>query len=117
MTETDPSLAAAGAPPGLRQPDDLDALCAALLECRTLEEARRFLIDLTTPGERQALAERWRVAKLLDAGGLSYRDISAMTGVSTTTVTRVARFLAQEPHQGYRLILDRMKIDARGEAR
>jgi len=29
--------------------------------------------------------------------------------VSTTTVTRVARFLAQEQHQGYRLVLDRLK--------
>jgi uncharacterized protein YerC len=32
-----------------------------------------------------------------------------MTGASTTTVTRVARFLSQEPWQGYRTILDRLK--------
>lgn len=89
--------------------DDIAALCGALLTLETIEEARRFLRDLATPGELQALAERWRVARLLDEGEKSYREISAETGVSTTTVTRVARFLTQEDHQGYRLVLDRME--------
>ena len=78
---------------------------------RSEDEAGRFLRDLTTPGELQALAERWRVARMLDEGGKSYRDISAETGVSTTTVTRVARFLGQENYKGYRLLLDRLKED------
>ena len=91
--------------------DDLSLLCKALLMLETAEEARRFLRDLATPGELQALAERWRVARLLDEGEKSYRDISAETGVSTTTVTRVARFLTQEDHQGYRLVLDRMESE------
>ncbi|MEI9902624.1 MAG: hypothetical protein WDN06_00515 [Asticcacaulis sp.] len=30
------------------------------------------------------------------------------TGASTTTVTRVARFLREMPHQGYRRVLDRL---------
>jgi len=90
-------------------PADIAALSRAVLALRTEEEAERFLRDLTTPGELQALAERWRVARMLDAGGKSYREISAEAGVSTTTVTRVARFLAQENFKGYRLVLDRMK--------
>ena len=69
----------------------------------------RFLRDLLTPGEIRTLAERWRVARLLDEGGHSYREISEMTGASTTTVTRVARFLSQEPWLGYRSVLDRLK--------
>ena len=88
---------------------DVEALCEALLVLATRDDARRFLRDLTTPGELQALAERWRVARLLHEGGKSYREISAETGSSTTTVTRVARFLTQEDHQGYRLVLDRLK--------
>ncbi|MGY6533441.1 YerC/YecD family TrpR-related protein [Glycocaulis sp.] len=91
---------------------DFRALCEALLAAKDAGEMARFLTDLTTPGERDALAERWRVAQLLDAGK-SYREISAETGVSTTTVTRVARFLAQEPHQGYRLVLERLKEKTR----
>jgi TrpR-related protein YerC/YecD len=98
-----------GRPESVDATRDADPLCEALLQLLTVEEAWRFLRDLTTPGELQALAERWRVAQLLDAGGKSYREISAETGSSTTTVTRVARFLAQEDHQGYRLVLDRLK--------
>ncbi|MFS2317807.1 YerC/YecD family TrpR-related protein [Maricaulis sp. D1M11] len=88
---------------------DMGPLVAAVLSLRDETEAERFLRDLLTPGEIKTLTERWRVAGLLDEGGYSYREISEMTGASTTTVTRVARFLSQEPHQGYRLILNRLK--------
>lgn len=71
-------------------------------------EASRFLRDLATPAELAAFAERWRIARMLDEGGHSYREISAATGASTTTVGRVARFLRDENHQGYRLVLDRL---------
>ena len=57
----------------------------------------------------RTLAERWQVAKLLDKGGMTYRDIHDATGVSTTTIVRVARFLKEEQNGGYRLLLDRMK--------
>ena len=69
----------------------------------------KFLIDLCTPAELKALSERWHVAQLLDKGELSYREIYAVTGVSTTTIGRVARFLKDEPHQGYRSVLDQKK--------
>ena len=88
--------------------DALDALCRALLLLRDPEECRKFLVDLCSRKEMQDLADRLVIARLLDAGGLSYRDISHETGASTTTVGRVARFLQQEPHQGYRLVLDRL---------
>lgn len=67
-----------------------------------------FLTDLCTPAERRAITERWAVAQLLEQDELSYRDIRAKTGVSTTTIGRVARFLREEPHGGYRLALDKM---------
>jgi TrpR-related protein YerC/YecD len=84
-----------------------DALCRALLAPRSPEEMARLLADLCTPAEIRSLAERWHVAQLLDAGTLSYREIHDGTGVSTTTIVRVARFLKQEPHGGYRIALDR----------
>jgi len=86
-------------------------LARALLTARDVEEMERLLVDLTTPQELHALAERWQVAKLLDQGR-PYREIGAATGMSTTTVTRVARFLRHEPHGGYRLALDRLKQTA-----
>ena len=90
-------------------PTDLTALSQAILALRDAGEAERFLRDLLTPGEMKTLTERWRVAGLLNEGGHSYREISEMTGASTTTVTRVAHFLSQEPWQGYRTILNRLK--------
>lgn len=88
---------------------DISGLVEALTALKTPEETRRFLVDLCTPAEMRALSERWQVARLLDETELSYRDISAQTGVSTTTIGRVARFLKDEPHQGYRIVLDRIQ--------
>jgi TrpR-related protein YerC/YecD len=91
-----------------RDPSALTAdLCAALRTPASEEEMCRLLVDLCTPAEIRTLAERWHVARLLDGTDLSYRDIHDATGVSTTTIVRVARFLKQEPHRGYRLALDR----------
>ena len=89
-------------------PEDTEALIQALLTLQNEAEMRAFLDDLCTPSEMRAFAERFKVARLLDEGQLSYRDIALRTGASTTTVTRVARFLREMPHKGYRLVLDRM---------
>ena len=87
----------------------LARLSRALVSIDCPEEMGRFLTDLCTPAEMRALSERWHVCQLLEQGETSYRDISAKTGVSTTTIGRVARFLRDEPHQGYRAVLDRLK--------
>jgi len=84
-------------------------LIEALLALSDADEVRRFLRDICTPKEIADLADRWWVAQLLDAGAHSYRDIHHLTGVSVTTIGRVARFLSQENFQGYRLVLDRKK--------
>ena len=95
--------------PNNTQIDTRKDLAKALTTIKTAEEMERFLVDLCTPAELRALAERWHVAQILDAGEQSYREINALTGVSTTTIGRVARFLKDEPHQGYRTVLDRMQ--------
>lgn len=87
-------------------------LAVAIAAIDNAEEARAFLADLCTPAEIHALAERWYVARLLDQGTLTYREIHDATGVSTTTVVRVARFLRQEANRGYRRVLDRLRGDA-----
>ena len=95
---------------GIKPTRDMEALiselCSALLTPESAREMRLLLTDLCTPPEIRTLAERWHVAGLLDEGRLSYRDIHEATGVSTTTIVRVARFLRQEPHQGYRRAID-----------
>jgi TrpR-related protein YerC/YecD len=84
-------------------------LCDALLTARTRDEMRLLLLDLCTPAEIRTMAERWHVAALLDSTEMPYREIHDRTGVSTTTIVRVGRFLRQEPHQGYRRALDRLR--------
>ncbi len=83
------------------------SLAEAFLSLETAEECRALLKDLTTPAELEALVDRWRVALLLDEG-LPYREINERTGVSVTTVGRVARFIEQG-NGGYRLALDRLR--------
>ena len=92
--------------------DDRLALYDALLCLKTREELDAFLADLCTPSELRAFSERWAVARLLDQHQHSYREIAASAGASPTTVVRVARYLKEMPHQGYRLVLDRLKPKA-----
>ena len=89
-----------------------DDLCSALLAAGDGAAMRQLLSDLCTPAEVRTLAERWHVARLLDSTDMSYREIHDATGVSTTTIVRVARFLRQEPHQGYRRTIDALEKTA-----
>jgi TrpR-related protein YerC/YecD len=68
------------------------SLFRAILGLRDVAEVRAFLVDLCTPAELQALKDRWLVAELLDQD-LPYRQIHDRTGVSVTTIGRVARYL------------------------
>jgi TrpR-related protein YerC/YecD len=81
-------------------------LCAALASLGRPGEVRAFLHDLCTPAERQALADRWTVVERLKRGH-PYREIHALTGVSVTTIGRVARFLA-DGSGGYALAAQRL---------
>ena len=87
----------------------IDELAEALTRIDDKGDARTFLADLCTPAELHSLAERWHVARLLDEGKLTYREIHEATGVSTTTIVRVARFLKTEEFGGYRGILAKLK--------
>ena len=91
-------------PAGRRQAES--ALCRAVLALQSEKECRQFLEDLCTPAELEALIDRWSVVPLLE-DGLSYRRIHDMTGVSVTTIGRVARFLTGG-NGGYRTVLDRL---------
>lgn len=82
-------------------------LYRAILALRTERECRKFFSDLCTPAELEALVDRWAVVAHL-ADGLPYRKIHDMTGVSVTTIGRVARFLTAG-NDGYRIVLDRLR--------
>lgn len=90
------------------------SLCRALLTLREEKELRDFLRDLCTPAELEALCDRWQVVPLL-LQGLPYRDIHDQTGVSVTTIGRVARFLVGG-YGGYRLAASRLGLAAATES-
>ena len=72
----------------------------------TAEEAKEFLTDLCTPAEIDAMTGRFRVVPLIKQGK-SYQKIHAETGVSITTIGRVARFLTLG-EGGYNKIYERL---------
>lgn len=81
------------------------SLYRAMLTLETPGEVRQFLLDICTPAELEAMVDRWWTASLLDQG-LSYREINEITGVSVTTIGRVARSLTMG-EDGYRMALRR----------
>jgi TrpR-related protein YerC/YecD len=85
----------------------LNDLANAMLVVRTQDEAQRFLRDLCTLPELEALAHRWQIVLLLDEGA-SYVEIAERVPTSTATVTRVAQWLRRGTG-GYALVLDRVK--------
>ena len=85
----------------------LDELADAILTLRSPDEVQRFLRDLCTLPELEALAHRWQIVLLLDEGA-SYVEIAERVPTSTATVTRVAQWLRRGTG-GYRLVLDRVK--------
>lgn len=87
----------------------LAGLCQAVLAMRNVDEVQQLLEDLCTPAELEALIDRWRVIPLLKRGK-PYRQIHDETGVSVTTIGRVARYL-QSGAGGYELAYERTCID------
>ncbi len=84
-----------------------DALFEAIISLQTASECRNFFKDLCTPAELQALVDRWQVVEYLEQD-LPYRKIHDLTGVSVTTIGRVARFLS-DGFGGYRTAIERTR--------
>ena len=84
---------------------DTKTLLADIVTLENPAEAEKFFRDLLTPAELVELGKRWKAAQLLDQQ-TPYTDIIEMTGLSSTTVARISKWLKQGMG-GYRLLLDR----------
>ena len=91
--------------------EDMNTFFRAVLALETEEECRNFFSDICTVTELQAISQRLRVAQLLRAGE-SYSSITAETGVSAATISRVSRCL-EYGAGGYDCVLERMGNDER----
>ena len=89
--------------------ENIDNLFKAILKLETIEECRDFFEDLCTISEMQSMAQRFEVALMLDKNEI-YNEISAKTGASTATISRVNRSL-NYGSDGYKLVIERLKKD------
>ncbi len=89
------------------QSEELDDVFTAILKLNDVSECYRFFEDMCTINELQAIAQRWQVARQLDAG-VTYQEISHKYNASTATISRVNRCL-EYGAGGYRLLLDRTR--------
>lgn len=76
-----------------------------VLKLRGLEEAKKFFRDLLTEEEIIEFSKRWQAARML-ANRVPYLEIEKTTGLSSTTVARVSKWL-NSGMGGYKLILKR----------
>lgn len=86
----------------------IEALAAAFAALKTPADIKAFLQDLCTPAEMEALADRWQVVPYV-INDVPYREIHEHTGVSVTTIGRVARTL-HSGAGGYQAAVKRLGI-------
>ncbi len=81
-------------------------LLRAILALKTEEEAASFLRDLLTKSEIEECARRLTAADMLSRKE-SYTTVEKATGLSSTTVARVAKWLSNGKG-GYKTIIARL---------
>ncbi len=85
----------------------VDDLMTTIATLDDVDLTKRFLRDLCTRSELDAMAQRWEVAQLVDLG-VPYQQIARRTGASTATITRVAQWL-RHGEGGYASVLEKLK--------
>jgi len=85
---------------------EVSALVDALLSNQTKTEAYAFLRDLLTFEELVEFANRWKVANML-TGKIPYSKIEKETGMSSTTIARISKWL-KNGMGGYQKTIERL---------
>ena len=84
----------------------IKSLYKAFLSLKNQNECQKFFRDLLTEAEIKEFANRWEVAQMLDKK-IEYEVIAKKTGMSSTTIARVSRWL-NKGMGGYQLMLKRI---------
>jgi TrpR-related protein YerC/YecD len=93
-----------------RRPAYQKALFEAIAALESFDEVRAFFKDLLTEAELRELSARWTAARMLSRKE-SYSKIIEATGLSSTTVARVSKWLGKGAG-GYRMVLSRLDANA-----
>lgn len=83
-----------------------ESLLQAVLTLKNPQEAKLFFRDLLTEKELIEFANRWKAAQLLNAQ-VPYSQIEKETGLSSTTIARIAKWL-NNGLGGYQLVLNNL---------
>ena len=75
----------------------VEQLFKALLCLETIGECYEFFEDICTPNELLSIAQRYQVGEML-MENKTYKEISGVTGASTTTISRVNRLLNDDKY-------------------
>lgn len=81
----------------------LDEFIEVMNSMEDKKSLKKFMRDVATFRELSEMSCRWKAAQLLN-NGESYRDVAKTTGLSTTTVTRVASWI-KRGLGGYKIAL------------
>lgn len=85
--------------------EDTEELLKAILKLENKDEAQRFFRDLLTEKEIIELAQRWKVVRML-VQKVPYTQIEKETGMSSTTIARIQKWL-KKGMGGYKLMIER----------
>jgi TrpR-related protein YerC/YecD len=83
-----------------------EELLKAIITLDNLDEAKLFFRDLLTEEELIEFGKRWQTAQLL-SDKISYSKIEEITGLSSTTIARVAKWL-NNGQNGYKLMIEKI---------
>lgn len=86
---------------------DVNELLKVLVDLESVSEAKKFLGDLLTEKELIEFSQRWKVAKMLSKG-VTYVEIEKITGMSSTTIARIHKWL-KAGRGGYRSMIKKSK--------
>lgn len=82
---------------------DTENLFRIILSLKNITEANKFFRDLLTEKEIIEFSQRWKVAQML-AKRINYTKITEETGMSSTTIARIHKWL-KEGAGGYKIFL------------
>jgi len=84
----------------------IEELITAITDLQNTKETKKFLRDLLTEQELIEFGNRWKAARMLSEK-LPYSTIEKETGLSSTTVARVSKWL-NSGEGGYQLMIKRI---------
>ncbi len=84
---------------------DITDLFETILSLVSLPEAKAFFRDLLTETEIREFSLRFKAARMLELG-IPYVEIQKQTGLSSTTVARISKWLTSGM-KGYKIMINR----------